>query len=112
LTSFIFAVTMMLYRAKLRSTRALRCEPHNGLKAALARYRRTGDEEERSEVAAAYAGLAKYFDTPARGAWRDKLNADGSWVEEPAPGSSMYHITCAVTKLIETAEAGALPATE
>ena len=23
----------------------------------------------------AYAGLAKYFDTPARGAWRDKLNA-------------------------------------
>ena len=55
---------------------------------------------------------AVYFDTPARGAWRDKLNSDCSWVEEPAPGSSMYHITCAVTELIETAEAGALPATE
>ena len=82
------------------------------LKAALARYRRTGDEEERSEVAVAYAGLAKYFDTPARGAWRDKLNPDGSWVDEPAPGSSMYHITCAVAELIETAGAGALPATE
>ena len=77
------------------------------LKAALARYRRTGDEEERSEILAAYAGLAKYFDTPERGAWRDKLNTDGSWVEEPAPGSSMYHITCAITGLIETAETAA-----
>ena len=54
---------------------------------------------ERSEAAAAYAGLAKYFDTPARGAWRDKLKADGSWIEEPAPGSSMYHITCAARRI-------------
>ena len=58
------------------------------LKAALARLRRTGEEEERAEAAAAYAGLVKYFETPRRGAWRDKLLADGSWIEEPAPGSS------------------------
>jgi mannose-6-phosphate isomerase len=76
------------------------------LKAALARYRRTGEHAERAEADAAYAGLLKYFETPARGAWRDKLNADGSWIEEPAPGSSMYHITCALAELIETAEAG------
>src|SRR6185312_10174934 len=30
-------------------------------------------------------GLAQYLDTPARGAWRDKLRADGSFVDEPAP---------------------------
>lgn len=74
------------------------------LKAALARYRRTGEEAERAEAAAAYAGLLQYFETPKRGAWRDKLKADGSWVEEPAPGSSMYHITCALAELIDTAE--------
>jgi hypothetical protein len=53
------------------------------LQVALARYRRTGDEEERKEAAAAYAGLVKYFETPVRGAWRDKLKADGGFVEEP-----------------------------
>ncbi len=76
------------------------------LKAALARLRRTGEEAERAEAAAAYAGLIKYFETPRRGAWRDKLLADGSWIEEPAPGSSMYHITCALAELIDTAEGG------
>lgn len=75
------------------------------LKAALARYRRTGEDLERAEAAAAYAGLVKYFETPARGAWRDKLKVDGSWIKEPAPGSSLYHITSALTQLIETAEA-------
>ncbi len=43
---------------------------------------------------------------PARGAWRDKFLADGSWIEEPAPGSSMYYITCALAELIDTAESG------
>ncbi len=76
------------------------------LKAALARLRRTGEDDERAEAVAAYAGLVKFFETPRRGAWRDKLKPDGSWVEEPAPGSSMYHITCALAELIETAEVG------
>jgi mannose-6-phosphate isomerase len=75
------------------------------LKAAIARYRRTGDPAERAEAAAAYAGLIQYFETPARGAWRDKLMADGGWVEEPAPGSSMYHITGALIELIDAAQA-------
>ena len=48
------------------------------LKAALARHRRTGEAEERQEAAAAYASLVQYLDTPARGAWRDKLKADGA----------------------------------
>jgi mannose/cellobiose epimerase-like protein (N-acyl-D-glucosamine 2-epimerase family) len=42
------------------------------------------------------AGLMKYFETPAKGLWRDRLNADGTFVEEPAPASSFYHIVCAV----------------
>jgi mannose-6-phosphate isomerase len=71
------------------------------LKAAIVRYRRTGDLGERAEAAAAYAGLIQYLETPARGTWRDKLMADGGWVEEPAPGSSMYHITGALIELID-----------
>ena len=73
------------------------------LKAALARLRRTGDARERAEALAALSGLTRYFDTPQRGVWRDKLRADGSWVEEPAPGSSLYHITCALAELCDTA---------
>jgi len=75
------------------------------LKAALARHRRTREAEERVEAAEAYAGLVRYFDTPARGAWRDKLKPDGEWVDEPAPGSSLYHITCAMAELIDAAQA-------
>ena len=73
------------------------------MKAALARYRRTGKDEERGEAAAAYASLTKYFDTPARGTWRDKLTAEGEWIAEPSPGSSLYHIACALAELVDTA---------
>ncbi len=72
------------------------------LKAALARLRRTGETAERVEAQLALAGLVKYFDVPKRGAWRDKWRADGSWIEEPAPGSSLYHITCALAELCDT----------
>jgi mannose/cellobiose epimerase-like protein (N-acyl-D-glucosamine 2-epimerase family) len=72
------------------------------LKAALAHLRRTGEAAEAEEAAAAYAGLFQYLDVETRGVWRDKLKADGTFVEEPAPGSSLYHITCALAELIET----------
>jgi mannose-6-phosphate isomerase len=75
------------------------------LKAALARLRRTGEAAERLEAQAALAGLISYFDAPTPGVWRDKWRADGSWVEEPAPGSSLYHITCALAELSDTTTA-------
>ena len=50
-------------------------------------------------VAAGTDGLFKYFDTPVRGLWRDRLNADGSFVQEPAPASSFYHIVCAILEV-------------
>jgi mannose-6-phosphate isomerase len=73
------------------------------LKVALARLRRIREQQERDEARAALKGLVKYFDTPKRGTWRDKLLADGTWIEEPAPGSSLYHITCALAELCDTA---------
>ena len=100
------AVNEVMTDGRVRNAAARLWPQTERLKAALARLRRTGEEEERAEAAAAYAGLVKYFETPRRGAWRDKFLADGSWVEEPAPGSSMYHITCALAELLDTAEGG------
>jgi mannose/cellobiose epimerase-like protein (N-acyl-D-glucosamine 2-epimerase family) len=97
------AINEVLADGSVRNAAARLWPQTERLKAALARYRRTGSEEEKAEAAAAYGGLVKYFETPRRGAWRDKLQADGTWVEEPAPGSSLYHITCALAELIDTA---------
>lgn len=74
------------------------------LKAALARLRRTGEVLEALEAVDAYKGLNQYLNVEISGLWRDKLKEDGSWIEEPAPGSSLYHITCAFVELIETVE--------
>jgi len=98
------AINEVLTDGSVRNPAARLWPQTERLKAALARYRRTGEDAERAETAAAYAGLLKYFETPARGAWRDKLKADGSWIEEPAPGSSMYHITCALVELMDAVE--------
>jgi mannose-6-phosphate isomerase len=49
-----------------------------------------------AEVAAAAKGLALYLQTLVPGLWRDKLLADGTFVDEPAPASSLYHIACAI----------------
>lgn len=55
-----------------------------------------GDGE---ETARAISGLKRYLDRPVAGLWWDKLNPDGSFVEEPAPASSFYHIACAIAEL-------------
>jgi mannose-6-phosphate isomerase len=55
-----------------------------------------GDE---GQALSAARGLAQYLDVPARGAWRDKLRADGSFVEEPAPATSFYHLMVAILEL-------------
>jgi mannose/cellobiose epimerase-like protein (N-acyl-D-glucosamine 2-epimerase family) len=44
-------------------------------------------------------GLSQYLDVPARGAWRDKLRPDGTFVEEPAPATSFYHLMVGILEL-------------
>ncbi|ASY70625.1 mannose-6-phosphate isomerase Pmi [Sinorhizobium fredii] len=57
-----------------------------------------GSERQRylASASRAAAGLQRFLDTPTRGLWRDKQKADGSFVDEPAPASSFYHILCAI----------------
>jgi len=52
-----------------------------------------------TEAVAAIAGLKLYLATPTPGLWRDKMQPDGAFVEEPAPASSFYHIVCAIEQL-------------
>lgn len=73
------------------------------LKAALARLEDgSGDA---GAVVEAYDMLALYLDKPAPGLWRDRMNEDGSLVDEPTPASSFYHIALALDELIRIAEA-------
>jgi mannose-6-phosphate isomerase len=51
------------------------------------------------EVVSAAESLWTYLDVPVRGLWRDQMLSDGSFVEEPAPASSFYHIILATDAL-------------
>lgn len=77
------------------------------MKAALARFRRTGAASEAQEAVAAFQGLRLYFDTPVKGLWRDVLTSDGRFIEQPAPASSFYHIVCGLAELMTTARSSA-----
>jgi mannose-6-phosphate isomerase len=63
-----------------------------------------GDE---AQAVRAARGLAQYLDVPARGAWRDKLRADGTFVDEPAPATSLYHLMVATLELTGQARSAA-----
>lgn len=53
-----------------------------------------------AEALAAAEGLRPYLETPARGVWRDKLQADGTFVDEPAPATSLYHLVAGLQPLL------------
>ena len=50
-------------------------------------------------------GLMRYLDTPIAGLWRDRIDADGKVVDEPAPASSFYHLVAAVGEISALARA-------
>lgn len=52
----------------------------------------------------AAAALWSYLQMPVDGLWRDKMREDGSFVEEPAPASSLYHIVAAIAELRSIAD--------
>ncbi|HST92704.1 MAG TPA: AGE family epimerase/isomerase, partial [Brevundimonas sp.] len=51
----------------------------------------------------ALAGLQRYLDPS--GLWRDRMLADGTFVDEPSPASSLYHIAVAWEQVRATATA-------
>ena len=73
------------------------------LKAAVTLAEAFGDDACLADAADAASGLWRYLETPVAGLWRDKMEIDGAFAEEPSPASSFYHIAGAVLALSERA---------
>lgn len=69
------------------------------LTASLERDGEPGDSRLEQAAVESAAALWRYLETPVPGLWRDKQAADGAFVDEPSPASSLYHILGAVMAL-------------
>jgi len=72
------------------------------LKAALILSDVTSDRDRTillNDARQAAASLQRYLETPINGFWWDKMFADKSFMDEPASGSSFYHIVAAISQL-------------
>jgi mannose/cellobiose epimerase-like protein (N-acyl-D-glucosamine 2-epimerase family) len=58
----------------------------------------TGAQRDRylASTERAASALRRFLETPVKGLWFDKMRPDGTFVDEPAPASSFYHIACAI----------------
>jgi mannose/cellobiose epimerase-like protein (N-acyl-D-glucosamine 2-epimerase family) len=96
------AIASMLTDRSVRDPVARLWSQTERLKAACIAAEQTQQPEYWDMAAGAARALLKYLDTPLRGLWRDKMLADGTFVDEPAPASSFYHIVCAIEELDHT----------
>jgi mannose-6-phosphate isomerase len=101
-------INEVLTDGSLHDTRARLWPQTERLKAAVARHNRMASSTEVDEIARAARGLALYLNVPVAGLWHDKRTENGQWIDELAPGSSLYHITCAYAELIQSFGAGAV----
>jgi mannose-6-phosphate isomerase len=72
------------------------------IKAAIALARISTDAEREAylaDIPDAVRALELFLEAAPDGLWRDKMAPDGSFVNEPAPASSLYHIVCAISEL-------------
>ena len=69
------------------------------LKAHALMARLTGEGRHADLAAQAGDALLRYLQTGVRGRWHDQRLPDGSFVREPSPASSLYHIVCAAREL-------------
>jgi mannose-6-phosphate isomerase len=73
------------------------------VKAALALARNSIGPERHAYLSAALQGLdalSQYMNGVPSGLWRDKFEDSGTFVDEPAPASSFYHIVCCISELL------------
>jgi len=61
----------------------------------------TGPERDAylADIPDAVQSLRTYTLDAPDGLWLDKMTADGTFAQEPAPASSFYHIVCAISEL-------------
>lgn len=93
------AITSILTDKSIRDPLARLWPQTERIKAACIAAETTHEPRYWDMAADAARGLMKYLDTPLRGLWRDKMNSDGTFIDEPAPASSFYHIVCAIAEM-------------
>lgn len=69
------------------------------IKAACSMAELTGDARYWSVADEAARALWKYLETPVPGLWYDKMTVEGTFIDEPAPASTFYHIVCAIEEM-------------
>ncbi|HEY7243439.1 MAG TPA: AGE family epimerase/isomerase [Xanthobacteraceae bacterium] len=57
------------------------------------------DGRDDAQIASAVAALVRFLGVARQGLWFDQLDANGSFVEEPARATSLYHIIGAASEL-------------
>ncbi len=77
------------------------------IKAGILLAQMTGEPEALRGVVEGALGLMKYLDVPIKGLWHDRMQPDGSFIDEAAPASSFYHIICAIVELHRAVQAEA-----
>ncbi len=55
-----------------------------------------GDDE---AIVVASNAVARFLESPVAGVWRERLRVDAEFIEEPAPATSLYHLTTAILAL-------------
>lgn len=79
------------------------------LKAALALSETAADGARAALLTdAASAQRAVWLFLTADGLWRDKMTADGGFIEEPAPAGSLHHLMALLVQIAATAKTGGL----
>lgn len=79
------------------------------LKAALALSETAADGARAALLTdAASAQRAVWAFLTADGLWRDKMTADGGFIDEPAPGGSLHHLMALLVQFAATAKTGGL----
>jgi mannose/cellobiose epimerase-like protein (N-acyl-D-glucosamine 2-epimerase family) len=74
------------------------------IKAACSAHALTDEARYEAMALEATETLVTYLATPTRGLWRDRLDARGAFIEEPAPASALYHLVGAVMELSRLAD--------
>ncbi len=61
----------------------------------------TGEVALLGEALKGAATLWRYLETPVKGLWYDRFEPNGTFVAEPSPASSLYHIVCCIACMQE-----------
>lgn len=93
------AITSILTDKSIGDSQARLWPQTERIKAACIAAETTHQQRYWDMAADAARGLTKYLDTPLPGLWRDKMNIDGTFIDEPAPASSFYHIVGAIAEM-------------